>query len=610
MRNAPRRRAFGLLIASLSTLAVLVACNGGGGGSGYSMGSNPGGSGSGGAGSGGYGGGGMPPPPPPSGSAYSVTSLVSDGSVAAVSSDANLTNPWGLVFAPNAPVWIANNKSQTSTLYDGDGKTIPLVVAIPAGLNGAANPTGIVFNGGSGFVVTKGAASGPAQFIFAGLAGTISGWAQSVDPQNAITAYDDGAGGAMYTGLAIASTSGGAAQLYAADFRNNKVDVFDSSFHKVTAPGGFTDATLPTGYAPFGIQAITTQSGTLIYVAYAKQQSPANGESVTGAGLGLVDVFDTDGNLTTHLIATGAQLNAPWGVALAPANFGTFSSDLLVGNFGDGTINAFNPSTGAYVGTIADANGQAITNAGLWGIAFGNGAESQPATTLFFTAGIGGGADGLYGRIDLGSTPPSLTPPSVSISAPANGATVSGTVTVTATATDSAGIASVTLLEGTTVLATLTSSPYTTSWDTTQVANGNVTLTAEATDSIGNMATSAPVTVTVNNNAQATVTLTQLEQNIFTPICSVCHTGQGTSLPGSMNLTAGHVYASLVNVASVEQPNVKRVAPGDPTNSYIIEKLEGAPGISGSRMPLGGPYLDQATIDMVSTWISQGAQNN
>jgi uncharacterized protein (TIGR03118 family) len=577
------------------------------------MSNNAGSSGSGSSGSGGgtgYGGGGMAPPPPPSGSSYSMTSLISDGSVAAVSSDTNLTDPWGLVFAPNAAVRVANHDSQTSTTYDGDGKKLQPVVAIPAGLNGAANPTGVVFNGGSGFVVTKGTASGPAQFIFAGLAGTISGFAQSVDAQNAITAYDDGAGGAMYTGLAIATASGGAVQLYAADFHNNKVDVFDSSFHKVTVAGGFTDSTLPQGYAPFGIQAITSATGTLIYVTYAKPQTPANGESEPGAGFGLLDVFDTEGNLKTHLIPTGGHLNAPWGLALAPASFGTFSNDLLVGNFGDGTINAFDPSTGAYVGTIEDANGGAITNAGLWGIAFGNGAESQPTTTLFFTAGIGGGSDGLYGRIDLGATPPSLTPPSVSISAPANGATVSGTVTVTATATDSAGIASVKLLAGTTVLATLTSSPYTTSWNTTGAANGSVTLTAQATDRTGNTATSAPVTVTVNNVAQATVTLTELQETIFTPICSVCHTGEGTSLPGVMNLTAGHAYASLVNVASIEQPDVKRVAPGDPTGSYIIQKLEGASTISGSRMPLGGPYLDQATIDKVSTWISQGAQNN
>ncbi|MBS0365069.1 MAG: TIGR03118 family protein [Proteobacteria bacterium] len=354
-------------------------------------------------GGGGYGGGGSGGGNPPATSTYTMTQLVSNGSVSAHSTDAKLVNPWGIAFAPGAPVWVANNGSQTSTLYDGAGAPQSLVVAIPPGLNGPANPTGVVFNGDGGFTVSKGTASATATFIFDGEGGTLTGWAQSVDAQNAIVMYDDGAGGAVYKGLALARDGGGAAHLYAADFHNNKVDVFDSSWSKVAVAGGFKDSTLPAGYAPFGIQALTVQNQTLIYVAYAQQQAPQNHDNTIGAGLGLVDVFDTAGNLKSHLIDAGGKLNAPWGMALAPAKFGSLSNALLVGNLGDGWINAFNPQTGAFMGTVQDSGKQPIAIDGLWGIAFGNDALNQPSTTLFFAAGIAHGVDGLYGRIDLGT---------------------------------------------------------------------------------------------------------------------------------------------------------------------------------------------------------------
>ncbi|MGH8260998.1 MAG: TIGR03118 family protein, partial [Steroidobacteraceae bacterium] len=354
----------------------------------------------------------------------------------------------------------------------------------------------------------------------------------------------------------------------------------------VTVAGGFADPSLPKGYAPFGIQAITVQSQTLIYVTYAEQTAPDNRDETSGAGLGLVNVFDTAGTLKSHLVPVGGKLDAPWGIALAPANFGTLSNALLIGNFGDGVINGYDPSSGAYIGTVSDANAQPIANPGLWGIAFGNGAHNQPATTLYFAAGVASEADGVYGRIDLGATAPDVAAPTVAVTAPASGATVSGSVTLTATAADNVGVASVKFFAGTTAIGTATASPYSVSWDTTQTANGSVQLTAVAQDAAGNATTSAAVAVTVNN--AAAVTFTQLQTNIFTPICSVCHTGVGSSLPGAMNLTAGNAYASLVNVASLEQPSLKRVAPGDPTDSYILHKLEGTPGITGGRMPLGG----------------------
>jgi uncharacterized protein (TIGR03118 family) len=203
-----------------------------------------------------------------------------------------------------------------------------------------------------------------------------------------------GANGPLYKGLAISSYAG-ANYLYAADFRNNVIDVYNGSFAKATLPGGFRDPALPAGYAPFGIQAIRDR----IYVAYAKQ-APSGPDEVKGAGLGIIDVFDTSGVLIKQLV-TGGALNAPWGMALAPANFGSFSNDLLVANFGDGKINAYNPSTGKLDGTLSKADGTPIVIDGLWGLAFGNGVNSQPANTLFFTAGPADEAHGLYGRIDM-----------------------------------------------------------------------------------------------------------------------------------------------------------------------------------------------------------------
>ena len=584
----------------VATIALLSAC-GGGHNAGTTAGTG---------GTGGTAGGGSSAPPPPAASVYTLSKLVSNGPIAASLTDTNLVNAWGIVFAPNAPVWVANNGTQTSTIYNGIGATKLAAVSIPAGINGDADPTGIVFNGSTDFVITEGAHAAASSFIFDGEGGTISGWAGSVDVHKAIVMYDDGTGGAVYKGLAIATDGSGTTRLYAADFHNNKVDVFDGTFAKTTTTGGFVDPTLPAGYAPFGIQTLVVQNQTLIYVAYAKQDADAH-DNVAGAGLGLVDVFDTQGTLKSHLIAPAGQLNAPWGMTLAPTGFGTLSGMLLVGNFGDGRINAYDPSSGALLGPVTDPTGAPMVISGLWGIAFGNGAQSQPLTTLFFAAGPNNEADGLYGRIDLGATAPDVIAPTATLTAPAQGATVSGTVSVTATASDNVGIASVKFFAGTTLIGTATAAPYAVSWDTTTAAAGSVSLTAQALDAAGNAGTSAAVAVTVANAAPPPAqSFAQLQTQIFTPICSGCHTGVGTTLPGSMNLTAGNAFASLVNVASVEQPTLMRVNPGNPSSSYIIQKLEGASGITGSRMPLGGPFLDQATIDEVVNWIAQGAPNN
>jgi uncharacterized protein (TIGR03118 family) len=339
----------------------------------------------------------MGPAPTPPG--YADHILVSNSTaISAMHQDASLVNPWGIVFNPQGFVWVANNGTATSTLYDGNGVAQSLVVAIPAGAAGPAAPTGIVFNGTTAFSVSVGALSGVSAFIFASEGGTISAWSPTVDMTHAVTVYDGASVGSIYKGLAIAEDSVGNKFLYAADFHNAKVDVFNGSFTKVAAAGGFVDASVPAGYAPFGIQNIAGSDGSAhIYVSYAKQGSGA--DEVDGAGFGYLAVFDATGTLITHLVSGGA-LNAPWGIALAPADFGALSGDLLVGNFGDGTINAYDPVTGASKGAMTLRSGGAVQIPGLWGIAFGNGLNSQPTNTLFYAAGPNGEADGVYGRVD------------------------------------------------------------------------------------------------------------------------------------------------------------------------------------------------------------------
>lgn len=332
-------------------------------------------------------------PGPGNGMDYQATPLVSD-TLATPRHDTHLVNGWGVAFNPQGYVWVADAGTSTSTLYDGNGVPQSLVVSIPAGTAGDAEPTGIVFNASTDFAVSSGGHTAPAAFIFVGEAGTVSGWAPSVNATAAITVFDGASTGASYKGAALAQ-QGNANFLYAADFHNGRIDVFDRSFQRVPTAGGFVDPSLPSGYAPFGIQAIANR----LYVSYAQQDAQAVDE-VAGAGLGIVDVFDSSGQLVRRLV-TGGALNAPWGMAMAPANFGRFSGALLVGNFGDGKINAFDPDTGALQGTLSHTDGSPIVIDGLWGLAFGNGLNAQPANTLFYAAGPNDETHGLYGRIDV-----------------------------------------------------------------------------------------------------------------------------------------------------------------------------------------------------------------
>jgi uncharacterized protein (TIGR03118 family) len=337
------------------------------------------------------------------GRSYRQVNLVSDVSGVAAVTDPNLVNPWGLVHSPTSPWWISDNGTGVSTLYDGAGEPFPvgspLVVTIPPPAGGSsASPTGVVFNGTSNFTLSAGATSAPALFIFATEDGTISGWAPQVDLHNAILEVDNSANptaasGAVYKGLAL-GTANGADFLYATNFRAARIDVFDHAFKPVSA-FSFSDAAIPAGFAPFGIANI----GNKLYVTYAEQNA-AKHDDVSGPGNGFVDVYSSTGALLQRLVSHGV-LNSPWGMALAPNGFGKFSRDLLVGNFGDGHINAYDPKNGELQGTLLDEDGKPIVIGGLWGLGFGNGANAGPTHDLFFTAGIGAEGHGLFGDLKL-----------------------------------------------------------------------------------------------------------------------------------------------------------------------------------------------------------------
>jgi uncharacterized protein (TIGR03118 family) len=327
--------------------------------------------------------------------------------------DANLSNPWGLAVAPGLPFWIADNNSNVATLYSGTGAirtndvtgSNAVGIAIPASAAGVqANPTGQVYNGNGGFLISTSNGQETALFIFDGEGGTIAAWAMDSGAA-AVTAYDDGvvngASHAVYKGLAL-GTANGASFLYATDLHNNKIDVFDTNFAKpADMQGKFIDPNMPTGFVPFGILALNNQ----LYVTYAMRDGAMHDE-ITGAGLGYVDVFDFSGSFISRFASAGV-LNAPWGIALAPAGFGSLAGDVLIGNFGDGTINIFTPngsSLATSVGPLTVSNGGTATIPGLWSLVFGNGDSDKPLTTLFYTAGFADQTDGVFGSIASTST--------------------------------------------------------------------------------------------------------------------------------------------------------------------------------------------------------------
>jgi uncharacterized protein (TIGR03118 family) len=324
---------------------------------------------------------------------YSLNPLVSDGGATpAPSTDPSLVNGWGLSAGPTTPWWASDNGTNLSTLYSGAGAKTPLTVSVPG------SPTGTVFNGSAtDFVVNQNGSSGAARFLFATESGTILGWNPAVNGTAAVVGADRSGVGAVYKGLAIAND-----RLYATDFHNCRVDVFDSSFHLVSTSGGFTDPHVAKGFAPFGIQALDGD----IFVTYAKQDA-AKHDDVAVPGQAYVDEFTPTGQLVARVVNSGkknAPLNAPWGLALAPSSFNVFGGDLLVGNFGNGRISAYTKrgSTWVYKGQLRLADGTPIAVNGLWAIAFGNGSAAGPTDTLYFLAGPSGEQHGLFGSITAG----------------------------------------------------------------------------------------------------------------------------------------------------------------------------------------------------------------
>jgi len=340
--------------------------------------------------------------PPSQETSYTQTNLVSDGSVPAAHIADNLINPWGISHSPTGPLWISDNGSGVTTVYDGAGNLVPIAghdsitIAAPMGQTDPSAPTGQVFNiAGDGFDISQGGVTASSIFLFATEDGTISGWNPNVNSGSSVIAVDNsqGGNGAVYKGLAIGTTDDGT-YLYAANFGNGTVDVFDSNFKPVKS---FTDPNLPAGYAPFNVQVLDGK----LYVTFA-QQDAARHDDVSGPGHGFVDEFDLNGNMLERIASRGV-LNSPWGLDIAPKGFGQFAGDLLVGNFGDGTIDAFNPGNGKFLGQLLGGDGNPLQIQDLWALANGTGSSRTDANAVYFTAGGQDEKHGLFGSLSVAS---------------------------------------------------------------------------------------------------------------------------------------------------------------------------------------------------------------
>src|ERR1017187_4316126 len=326
---------------------------------------------------------------------YLVHNLTADQPGIADFTDPNLVNPWGFATSSGSPFWVTDGGTGLSTVYSSNGAPSATHPTVPPSAKGdsPSTPTGIVFNGTGGFLVQGKVPN----FIFVTADGTVSAWASAVSATAAQLMVDNSSSGAMYYGLAISATTTNAAPLlYASNFSSGNIDIFDTNFKPVSMAGSFTDPSVPAGFAPFNIQNL----GGKLYVMYAKQNAS---KTFAASGGGYVAIFDLNGNLLQHLVSNG-PLNAPWGVAIAPASFGAFASDVLIGNFGDGTINAFDPTTGASLGALQDQNGNTISFPGLWGLILGNGGSGGDANAVYFVAGSASQKHGLLGSIQAAPT--------------------------------------------------------------------------------------------------------------------------------------------------------------------------------------------------------------
>jgi uncharacterized protein (TIGR03118 family) len=316
--------------------------------------------------------------PPVAATGFVVTPLTADTTgYGTTTIDTNLKNPWGVTFAPGGPIIIANNHSGTTTFYDTTGK-LENTIAVPGVASAAGAPSGVAYNADQSSFIISG--NGPSEYVYVGEDGILSGWS-SASGKVAI-AKQVGAT-ANYKGDALGTSTSGLT-LYAANFNTGKVDLYNSNFGATTSGA---DPSMPSGFAPFNVTIINNQ----LYVAYAMQKG--DGDDLAGAGNGFIDIFSLDGVFQKELVMHGA-LNSPWGMTIAPDNFGDAKGKLLVGNFGDGKINIFDPSSGNYIGTLNDASGHAIVIDGLWSIVARNG-------IIYYTAGAGDEAHGIFGKITV-----------------------------------------------------------------------------------------------------------------------------------------------------------------------------------------------------------------
>jgi uncharacterized protein (TIGR03118 family) len=323
--------------------------------------------------------------PPPLTARVRLTNLVENTASSGVTSDDNLVDPWGVALSSAGALWVADNHTGVATVYDGTGATIPLTVTIPApaGVANVASPTGQVFNSVSTDFLGD-------MFILATQNGTIAGWQTGT---TATLRADRSASGAVYTGLDILDTAAGRV-VSAANFSNGTVDVFNTSYQAVSLPGSFIDPNPIAGFAPFNVLVAADS----VYVAYAKQDAAMLGD-VSGPGNGAINVFDDAGNFVRRLI-TGGALNAPWGLAIAPADYPVIGGDLLVGNFGDGRVNAIDTLSGA-MQALEDAQGDPLSIPGLWALRFGDDQADESHLQIFFSAGPEGQLGGVLGRLDV-----------------------------------------------------------------------------------------------------------------------------------------------------------------------------------------------------------------